>query len=615
MEGNICFMNSFIQKTIKIYEKYKWWFWFLMGLLAVFVFLFPYFYLREKAYFMIHDELDDGIFKYMLNAKHFGDGNDYIAEFMGGQSKSSIVTSSFWGIFLYRFLSPYNAFLTMMTISVITGYIGVFLLGKEISDNAFASFFAGSVFSYLPFRSMFALNIVGFPILIWAIIMLAKNKGKKTILPYILVVYYSSGITLVCGGYIAIGFLALAIIGILIFRGIVKKKGQQCTINLINLIIAELILCVIQVLLSWDLIKDTFISSSFVSHREEMAPTIRTDYIDHFFQMIHFGGGHSESCSWAISISCVILICVLPVGYLFASKKTKKDYKKQKYKYIIMCSIYVLNVFNALFSCIWMSEPVVNMRESIGGVIRSFQFDRICWIMPTCWMCILILEVSLLCDVTKLCIENKSKIIKVISVTPIIAAIVIMFIYAKNVYLSSVIYHNLRLIAFPATYHVDTWKDYYAEELFDDIEQAIGKDKSTYRVVSVAFSPAATLFNGFYTLDGYSTDYPLEYKHQFREIISEELDKDPSIKYYYDSWGSRCYIFSTEIPLTTGLNNCKDSIDNLAINTEALKDMGADYIFSNAEIHNYQELSIEPIREAPFVKEGYTYKIWVYEIQ
>ena len=133
-------MKSKILKAINIYEKYKWWFWFVMGLIAVFVFLFPYFYLRENAYFMIHDELDDGIFKYMLNAKHFGDGTDFIPEFMGGQSKNSIVVSSLWGIILYKIMSPYNAFLSMMTISVITGYIGVFLLGKKLSDNAFASF-------------------------------------------------------------------------------------------------------------------------------------------------------------------------------------------------------------------------------------------------------------------------------------------------------------------------------------------------------------------------------------------------------------------------------------------------------------------------------------------
>ncbi|MCR4695991.1 MAG: DUF6044 family protein [Lachnospiraceae bacterium] len=128
---------------------------------------------------MIHDELDDGVFKYMLQAKHMGDSTHIIPEFMGGQSESSIVVSSLWGIIIYRFLSPYNAFLSVMIISVVTGFVGVFLLGKKLSHNAFASFFVASVFSYLPFKSMFALNIVGFPILMWAIMELASKKGKK----------------------------------------------------------------------------------------------------------------------------------------------------------------------------------------------------------------------------------------------------------------------------------------------------------------------------------------------------------------------------------------------------------------------------------------------------
>ncbi len=612
-------MSSNIQNAIKIYEKYKWWFWFLMGLLAVFVFLFPYLYLRENAYFIIHDELDDGIIKYMLNAKHFGDSTNFIPEFMGGQSKNSIVVSSFWGIILYRFLTPYNAFLVMMVLSVLTGYLGVFLLGKELSDNAFASFLVASVFSYLPFRSMFALNIVGFPIFIWAMIKLAKEKGKKVIIPFLLIVYYASGITMVCGGYIAIGFSAVGIIVIAIIKAIIKKKEKDSIINrinILNLLVAEIVLCMIQAAMSFDLIKSTFVTNSYISHREEMDPTVRVDYLNHFLQMMHFGGSHAECCSWVISISSLILICLFPIFFiLFIKKKAKESTKiSLRNKYYIMCGFYLANVLNAAFSCVWMSAPVVNIREKIGGVLRTFQFDRICWIMPTCWMCVFMLELAIILDIAKIILASKMRGIKLLSIIPTVIAVIIIFVYSKNVYYSSVIYHNLRLIAFPETYHMDSWKDYYAEDLFEDIRQAIGKDQSEYRVVSVAFNPAATLYNGFYTLDGYSTDYPLDYKHEFRKIIANELDKDEGIKYYYDKWGSRCYIFSSEMPLSTGLNNNKDAIENLDIDTDVLKEMGADYIFSNAEILNSDELNLFPIKESPFEKSSFTYKIWVYKI-
>ena len=170
---------------METYKKYRWLLWFFVGLAAVFVFLSAYYILREDAYFMIHDELDDGIFKYVLYAKNLGSANGFIPEFMGGQERYTITVSTAWGVLLYKFLSPYNAFLVMYTIVTLTGYLGVFLLGKELTDNAFASFFAASVFIYLPFKSMFGLNIVGFALLLWILIKLAKEKGKKTIIPFV----------------------------------------------------------------------------------------------------------------------------------------------------------------------------------------------------------------------------------------------------------------------------------------------------------------------------------------------------------------------------------------------------------------------------------------------
>ena len=53
-------MNEKLKDALLKYEKYKWQFWFVLGLLAVLLFLIPSYVLRENAYFMIHDELDDG---------------------------------------------------------------------------------------------------------------------------------------------------------------------------------------------------------------------------------------------------------------------------------------------------------------------------------------------------------------------------------------------------------------------------------------------------------------------------------------------------------------------------------------------------------------------------
>ena len=70
-----------------------------------------------------------------------------------------------------------------------------------------------------------------------------------------------------------------------------------------------------------------------------------------------------------------------------------------------------------------------------------------------------------------------------------------------------------------------------------EIDDAIGRDKSTYRVAHLGISPAPALMHGFYTVDGYSNNYPLEYKHRFREVIAPEIEKNEEVRVYFDTWG------------------------------------------------------------------------------
>lgn len=54
--------------------------------------------------------------------------------------------------------------------------------------------------------------------------------------------------------------------------------------------------------------------------------------------------------------------------------------------------------------------------------------------------------------------------------------------------------------------------------------------------------------HGFYTVDGYSNNYPLEYKHRFREVIAAELEKNEEVRVYFDLWETGV-IYSTVLPV------------------------------------------------------------------
>jgi hypothetical protein len=71
-----------------------------------------------------------------------------------------------------------------------------------------------------------------------------------------------------------------------------------------------------------------------------------------------------------------------------------------------------------------------------------------------------------------------------------------------------------------------TYSQFYSTNLFKNIENFISKDKKTYKVISIGMHPAIAIYNGFYTLDGYSTFYDLKYKYKFRKIIAPELEKN-----------------------------------------------------------------------------------------
>lgn len=85
---------------------------------------------------------------------------------------------------------------------------------------------------------------------------------------------------------------------------------------------------------------------------------------------------------------------------------------------------------------------------------------------------------------------------------------------------------------------------------------------------------------------------------------------------YYDEWGCRCYVLSAEL----GINNYlvhkgagSKEID-LALNTDAAKKLGAQYLFSAVKISNAKELGMTLLREAPFETSDSYYAIYLYEL-
>jgi hypothetical protein len=146
-----------------------------------------------------------------------------------------------------------------------------------------------------------------------------------------------------------------------------------------------------------------------------------------------------------------------------------------------------------------------------------------------------------------------------------------------------------------------SYRELFSVDLFKQIDDHIGRPKSEYRIASIGIFPGISLYNGFYTLDGYHTNYPLEHKKKFRKIIAGELRKSTQAREHFDDWGGRCYVFVSELQFGnwTNTKNKNVVIQNLDLNTNVFVEMGGEYIISAVEIKNYKanQLDFEKVFE------------------
>lgn len=345
--------------------------------------------------------------------------------------------------------------------------------------------------------------------------------------------------------------------------------------------------------------------------------------------------------------------------------------------YVWLILIILINILTALFYGFCQSQIVVDFRNSVSGFFHYFSPQRVYWIYPTTWYVAAGLAAGLVWrDHDFLNGKRRSEESEEVAASPfrqtsgtghnirktsdtgnniwkpfgtgnnigetsdtgydiwkpsgtgrkiagdIFAWLLIFAILtptAWQIRQNSIWILNKSQYKNKGSVGLMSWADYFAEGLMQEIETAIleetGQSQEEYRVASLGMCPAVALEAGFYCIDGYSNNYSLEYKHEFREIIEAELEKCPPMKGYFDNWGSRCYLFTEESQNYYYLaKDAEFRYEKLELNTEKMKELGCKYLFSAAEIEegNAEKLGIELF--GAFETEESYYKVWVYGI-
>lgn len=276
----------------------------------------------------------------------------------------------------------------------------------------------------------------------------------------------------------------------------------------------------------------------------------------------------------------VIPVCsAFGIWFFVAFMRKKMD----KRIFVLYITIYAAIILNAFACCLDNNYLFRKLLPFASG----FVFSRFAWISPFFWS---ILFAIVCCYIEK-------KIIGYIFI--FISTLVIIFdpCYDVRNSMYNELYCNVTALlgneSFKDSNHEWTWHEYYSEELFEQIKEDIGYDGSWS--IAYGIEPSVLQYNGIKTLDGYFTNYSLEYHDKFYQLIQPELNMDEHHAEYWNySAGARAYIWSPLWDFVLEKTTQIKSAD-LYIDIDVFKEMGGKYIFSRLEITNAGELGLSCI--------------------
>lgn len=557
----------------------------LGGILIVTLGYIPYIVLGKGSVFDITDQLDDEILTYVLTAKHLFDGQTIYPEIMCGLSYKSMLPPAMLSTLLYVIFSPFYAFLINQYFISVVAFIGMYLLCSHLLRNIFVSFCAAVIFSYLPFFSVYGLSIMGVPLLLYALLKLYKNENR--LLYYGIVIFHCFCSAFHLTGYIIIGCTIL--ISLISF---LKKDTRKGFLG------ASLLLLFGYLIQAYPLVLQILgIGSQEPSHREEFMIAgmsfwegFRTVFINGFSHGISY---HKFIILPAVAVSLY--------GICRYQKLSEERRKELKLIWGLFSAAVMIAVFFALFHC----YTIVSLRNKIGGIIKYFQIDRFYWFYPIIWY----LMLACICSFIYGQVHKKY-----IAGT---LCLLLLTITGFFVLWNSNFKKNFRQMINSETSNQITWADFYSENLFCEIASYIetqsGLHQEEYRVGNLGIHPAVSIMNGFYTIDGYSNNYSLNYKHEFREIIAYELSQNEYNKAYFDHWGNRCYIFASDYNGCAILGKKEHFVFNdFIIQNEKLKELGCHYIISAGEILNPERTGLTLCKI--FERDDSYYRVYLYKV-
>lgn len=586
----------------------------VVAVTIILLFWLPYLFQGQDTHVKIFDNLDCHIPHTRVLAesgKAFSLNTDArLDNFLNGIALSGVDSGYNVLTWLFIIFPPFTAFALNDLLIRLVALLGMVLLLKTYiikpgqQHNYWIIFGAALCFSLLPFYPAGGISIAGTPLLLFAFLNILNSRWKFTDFLIIFIFPFYSKLAL-AGVFIAIALFVLFAVDCL------KKKK----INLAYL--GGLALLTITYLFTHFHMVYSFFDPDFTSFREEITTgmwstieSLKRTTHNFIFDRVNVVGAQHIFVMGAAALAVAISV-VKSIQTIKTRTKKLNAHPDNQPAYVHLLAVLVITTL--ITSIMWgfkYWQGIIPLRENVQ-LLNAFDFSRFYWFNPFLWYIIFALALFII---------SRIKFGKVLAVVFICCQLLFMFVYYNWEY-RHLLGVNGSFAGSRLTYSL-SFREFYSQDLFADLERFINKPKKDYRVVSLGIHPGISQFNGFYTLDIYTDIYSLEYKHKFRRIIEKELKKSKVLQMGFDGNAKRCFLLVSELhggrtrglAFSRGITR-KDQhlkLKHLDLNTEAIKALGGEYIFSAVEILNYEENQLK--FEKVFKRKDSPWKIYLYRV-
>jgi hypothetical protein len=555
------------------------------------------------SFVRVNDHLDGMVPLYAVLAETqpvIGSLDDRVGQIFDGLPRNSMPSTLHLGALLYYALTPFWAHVVHEIVTRLLAFAGMaLLLRRHLLPEANALVLYGSsvCFALLPFTPSAYLSIAGQPLLLYALLNLRRGRGSGwDWLVVALFPLYSS--------LVFVGFFILLGLGVLVLRELWRTRRIPA-----QLVAAGVLLALLYAGSEYRLLYQTLFDAGHVSHRSEFVHLQGSLLQVAYAGLQNLFGDHHHAPSLQLPFLLAAAAAAVGAGVAEirqrdgslgprALRRALRGPSPPGSRWRELVIALSLCGAASLLAALWQWRPVQAVVElPVLGLLRMFNFHRVTWFQPT------LFGLAFAFALHELLHRRWAGPAAVVA---LVCAQIAWATWSSNG-LAEKRYSGLSFSA------------YYSTPLFDEIRAHIARPPGTYRVVSLGFTPTIALYNGFWVLDGFINDYPVEYKHRFRRVIARELEKDSHLRAHFDEWGGHVDLLSSELGKVSGYSRRmytkhaeRRAVERLEIDVSALRELGADYVLSAVEIRNHAELGL--VLEGRFERADSPWQIFLYSV-